>query len=70
MRKIINTLRALKDMSFLGKNAINIKDKFTKKVDITILVGKERVYDLQVPEKELNLYIRVLKRIPDCEIRI
>lgn len=57
-------------MSFLGKNAINIKDKFTKKVDVTILVGKERVYDLQVPEKELNLYIRVLKRIPDCEIRI
>lgn len=70
MRRIINTLRALKDMSFLGKNAINIKDKFTKKVDVTILVGKERVYDLQVPEKELNLYIRVLKRIPDCEIRI
>ena len=65
-------IKALKDISFLGKNAISIKDKFAKKVDVTILVGpeKERVYDLQVPEKELNLYIRVLKRIPDCEIRI
>ena len=71
MHRMLNMLRALKDFIFLGGKAVGIRESFSKKINVTLCLSNDYIFDFKIPEKELYLYIRVLKKcFPESEIRI